>query len=232
MSVEAIATVLHHSKASKTAKLVLVGIANHEGDGGAFPSVATLAKYGGCSERQVQRYIAALVELGELRVFAQRGGTDEARPDRRPNLYRVLVGCPDWCDGTTQHRRRGDTGDTPKANGVTSVTERGDTGDANGVTPTSPEPSLEPSENRKSLRKRAIPDGWRPSPAVADDLTGRYPTLDIGQEAEKFADWHGSKGNRFVDHDKAFRNWCRKAAEYRKTSGPKDNGIGTGGVAW
>ena len=232
MSVEAIATVLHHSKASKTAKLVLVGIANHEGDGGAFPSVATLAKYGGCSERQVQRYIAALVELGELRVFAQRGGTDEARPDRRPNLYRVLVGCPDWCDGTTQHRRRGDTGDTPKPNGVTSVTERGDTGDANGVTPTSPEPSLEPSKNRKAAR--AIPDGWQPSDQTAQDLARRYPTLAISQEAEKFADWHGSKGNRFVDHDKAFRNWCRKAAEYAakaKTRTPPP-GIGTGGVPW
>ena len=81
-------------------------------------------------------------------------------------------------------------------------------------------------------KKSLIPDGWRPSPAVADDLTRRYPTLDISQEAEKFADWHGSKGNRFVDHDKAFRNWCRKAAEYRKTSGPKDKGIGTGGVPW
>jgi len=81
-------------------------------------------------------------------------------------------------------------------------------------------------------KKTLIPDGWQPSQAVADDLTRRYPTLNISQEAEKFADWHGSKGNRFVDHDKAFRNWCRKAAEYRKTSGPKDNGIGTGGVAW
>jgi len=81
-------------------------------------------------------------------------------------------------------------------------------------------------------KKTLIPDGWQPSPAVADDLTRRYPALNISQEAEKFADWHGSKGNRFVDHDKAFRNWCRKAAEYRKAGGPKDNGIGTGGVAW
>jgi hypothetical protein len=232
MSVEAIATVLHHSRATKTAKLVLVGIANHEGDGGAFPSVATLAKYGGCSERQVQRYIAALVELGELRVLAQAGGSSDARRDRRPNLYRVLVRCPDWCDGTTQHRRRGDTSDTPKPDGVTSMTQRGDTDDANGVTPMSPEPSLEPSKKPK-VRASAIPDGWRPSPAVADEMAQRYPTLQIGQEAEKFTDWHGAKGNTFVDHDKAFRNWCRKAAEYaaKNSREPgKVSSIGTGGI--
>jgi len=85
--------------------------------------------------------------------------------------------------------------------------------------------------NEKSKRATAIPDGWQPDQALADELTKRHPTLNIGQEAEKFVDWHGSKGNRFVDHSKAFRNWCRKAAEYQK---PKQAppGIGTGGVAW
>ncbi|HEY7823512.1 MAG TPA: helix-turn-helix domain-containing protein [Acidimicrobiia bacterium] len=145
MSIESIAICLHHSRAAKTEKLVLLGIANHDGDGGAWPSVATLARYANCSERHVQRAIQSLVELGEIRVVDQAGGNDETRRDRRPNLYKVLVRCPADCDGSSQHRTRGDADGTP-SNGVTESTERGDISDADGVTPVSPEPSLEPSK--------------------------------------------------------------------------------------
>ena len=145
MSIESIAVCLHHSQSAKTEKLVLLGIANHDGDGGAWPSVGTLARYANCSERHVQRAIQSLVELGEIRVVDQAGGNSETRRDRRPNLYKVLVRCPDNCDGTAQHRLRGDADGTPP-NGATKSTERGDISDANGVTPVSPEPSLEPSK--------------------------------------------------------------------------------------
>ena len=134
MSVEALAAVLHHSRAKGTAKLVLVGIANHDGDGGAWPTVATLAKYAGCEPRSVQRAIQSLVGKGELRVLVQAGGTADLADHRRPNQYRVLVACPPWCDRTTQHR---DTrarheaplwidGVTPASPGDASVTRGGD----------------------------------------------------------------------------------------------------------
>jgi hypothetical protein len=145
VSVEAIAACLHHSKASGTDKLVLIGIANHEGDGGAWPSVATLARYANCTERNVQRSLSSLVQLGEIEVVRQAGGNEGTRTDRRPNLYRVLVRCPQLCDGSTKHKTRGDATVTPQPNGVTSTVPRGDAGVINGVTPTSPEPSLEPS---------------------------------------------------------------------------------------
>jgi hypothetical protein len=144
MSIESIAICLHHSKAAKTEKLVLLGIANHDGDGGAWPSVATLARYANCSERHVQRAIQSLVELGEIQVVDQAGGNEETRRDRRPNLYKVLVRCPVDCDGTSQHRTRGDADGTP-SNGATESDSRGDISGTNGVTPVSPEPSLEPS---------------------------------------------------------------------------------------
>lgn len=146
MSVEKIAAVLHHSRSAGTDRLVLIGIANHEGDGGAYPSVATLAKYANCSERTVQRSIKALVELGELRVKVQGGGDEDWRKDRRPNRYRVLVTCPDTCDRTFNHR---------DLSGVTPMTPRdasGVTSEADGVTPMtpprgdtamSPEPSID-----------------------------------------------------------------------------------------
>lgn len=156
MAIEHMASVLHHSTLSGAAKLVLLGIANHMSDAGAWPTIETLAIYGGCSERTVQRCIAEAVAAGELEVHVQDGGTHRTRADRRPNRYRVLVACPDDCDGTPNHRRKpvdnppcgvtpltprprnGTTPTTPRSgNGVTPVTPRGDTG----VTQTIREPS-------------------------------------------------------------------------------------------
>jgi hypothetical protein len=104
MSVEHLAIVLHHSRAKGTAKLVLLGIANHQGDGGAWPSVATLARYANVTERNVQKAVAYLVSRGELVVYQQQGGTRDQDDHRRPNRYDVTVSCPSWCDRTTHHR--------------------------------------------------------------------------------------------------------------------------------
>lgn len=104
MSVEALAVVLHHSRARSTAKLVMIGIANHDGDGGAWPTVATLARYANVHPRNVQRALEKLVALGELRVDSQAGGLGNVADCERPNLYHVTVRCPTWCDGTPQHR--------------------------------------------------------------------------------------------------------------------------------
>lgn len=103
MSIEHMSAVLHHSKAKGTHKLVLLGIANHEGDGGAYPSIATLSRYANVHARNVQRSITWLVERGELRVWLQDG--DPRKPDHeRTNRYAVLVTCPPWCDRTPHHR--------------------------------------------------------------------------------------------------------------------------------
>lgn len=147
MSVEAMAAVLHHSKATGTAKLVLLGIANHDGDGGAWPTVATLAKYANTSERGTQKAIARLVELGELRVDRQQGGTADYVDALRPNRYHVLVRCPTGCDGTTRHQVAGQAltvVDNPLAHRVNvgSPGERGFTGAGErGFTQTTQEPS-------------------------------------------------------------------------------------------
>jgi hypothetical protein len=138
------AIALNHSQAQGLARIVLVGIANHDGDGGAWPSVAKLARYAGRSPRAVQRYLRELELLGEVVVHEQAGGDATTRPDQRPNLYEFTLACPPDCDGSKQHRLPGDPG-----YGVTRMTprgrQRGDARVANGVTHLSPEPSLEPS---------------------------------------------------------------------------------------
>lgn len=91
---------MYHSQARGTEKLVLLGVANHEGDGGAFPSHATLARYANVDERNVRRAITKLVEMGELSVEVHGGA---GRRDRKTNLYRVLVRCPLGCTGGYSH---------------------------------------------------------------------------------------------------------------------------------
>ena len=72
-----------------TAKLILIGIANHDDESGPWPSIATLAAYAGVDRRGVQRHLATMVEKGILTVHANQGGTDATPVDRRPNRYEI-----------------------------------------------------------------------------------------------------------------------------------------------
>lgn len=104
MSVESIAVVLHHSHATGTDKVVMIGIANHDGDGGAWPSIATLATYARVDPRAVKKAIRRLEAIGEVRRHIQDGGTRHMADYARPNRYEILVRCPENCDRTSQHR--------------------------------------------------------------------------------------------------------------------------------
>jgi helix-turn-helix protein len=144
MSVESMAVVLHHSPAKGTDKLILLGIANHDGDGGAWPSVATLAKYANIDTRGVQKVLARLEQSGQITRYVQEGGTLAMRNGQRPNRYVINVVCPTDCDRTTAHRTpvRADTpvpADTPT--GVRTATRTPVRAD----TQTILEPSSEPS---------------------------------------------------------------------------------------
>lgn len=126
MSIEAMSLVLHHSQATGRAKLVLLGIANHLGDEGAWPAIETLARYANASPRSVQRDIKELADMGEL-IIAEQGSPISSQ--YRTNLYWINVTCPENCDGTYSHR----TGVTDRAPGVTN-TAPGVTTGAPGVT--------------------------------------------------------------------------------------------------
>lgn len=112
MSIEAVAIALHHSQASGTAKLILLGIANHDGDAGSFPKTATLAKYANVHPRRVPEAIAKLVELGEVRVEYKEGGSRTLRAEIAPNLYHMTLVCPPNCDRTSKHTLLAEDGKT------------------------------------------------------------------------------------------------------------------------
>ena len=120
MSVESIAIVLHHSRTKGTAKLVMIGIANHDGDGGSWASMQRLATYAGVDISQVKDAVHRLaghssrctpgckkpvLDEPEIEVIPGGGGQVNTPEHMRTNLYRVLVKCPSNCDGTAQHRR-------------------------------------------------------------------------------------------------------------------------------
>lgn len=106
MAVESIAIALHHSRAKGATKLVLIGIANHDGDGGAWPSLATLATYAGITPDNVRKAVRRLQELNEIDRLVQEGGTARMPEHMRPNRYLFKLKCPSDCDGSMNHRPR------------------------------------------------------------------------------------------------------------------------------
>lgn len=98
------ARVLRHSKASGTAKVLLLAIAHHDGPGGAWPSRDLLAEYANVDPKNVRRAIKKLVDDGELRVYMNAGGSDDRPEGHRPNRYVILVECPPECDKSEHHR--------------------------------------------------------------------------------------------------------------------------------
>lgn len=154
MSAEAVTVVLHHSKSEGTAKLVLWGIANHHSDSGAWPSIATLAKYAAVSERRVQQIIRELVQLGEISIEEQ-GGFGQSQ--YKTNRYFILIQCPSDCDGSLNHKT-----------GVKSGAVRGEIQSTSGVKPISPEPNKEPNKNLDIYNNELFKEFWKEYPKKSD----------------------------------------------------------------
>lgn len=156
MSIEAVAYALTQTTTrSAVERLVLVGLANHAHADGrhAFPSVSTLAGYAHVTPRTVQRTLRELESRGLITKGDQSvAGAYIDRPDRRPTVWNVVLRPVD-------NPSRGDTHVAPSP---VDNPERGDTRVANGVTPVSPEPSLEPKDLRAtpvSPRETVVVDG-------------------------------------------------------------------------
>ena len=122
MALELLPLVLHHAEVPPAHKLVLMGIANHQRDGKAWPSVARLAFYAGIGERRTQEILRELEDMELITVKRAKG-------PKGLNVYAVTITCPEGCDRTPNHRQ-----------GVHYPTERGALSDTKGVSPSSPEP--------------------------------------------------------------------------------------------
>lgn len=117
MSTKAVAWALEQQVGNPTAKLVLVGLAEHADRGSwvAWPGRATTALYSECDERTVSRHVSRLVDIGlivELSVD-ELGPDDRARfeaipANRRPKLWLLQGGQIVTPRGDSAVRSRGD----------------------------------------------------------------------------------------------------------------------------
>lgn len=183
---------MRHSRATGTARLVLWGIASHDGDGGAWPSIATLSIYANVHPRNVQRALEKLVELGEIRRLPHAGGSASTPDHLRPNLYEFLLKCPAHCDGSKNHRDRRKT--LPTLAGPTFSTPPAETSPGGGgATPpvaVAPPHPLAPAPPEQVLKNQPIedlsptqvsPDRARVKAAcVAVRQTGAHDLLESG----------------------------------------------------
>jgi hypothetical protein len=197
MAIEVMSLVLNHSKATGRAKLVLLGIANHQGDQGAWPSIATLARYANASERSVKRDIQELVELGELLVEVNAAPVDA---QYKPNLYWVTI-----------------SGVTDSVSGVTGQVIRGDRLGNSGVTPSG---TLTINKTfKETIGKKEVFDvDWQPDSELLSKLRDQYPNADLLGEVSAMIDYLVAEGKEksVKDMSARFRNWMRNADKFAK----------------
>jgi hypothetical protein len=121
MSIEIMNAVWKHSKSDGRARLVLLAIADHQGEIGAWPSLKRLAEMVNASERSVQRDIQHLQSIGELKVEVQNAPT---RTQYKSNLYWVNLPEAGVTAGVTEsHSGVTESGAGVTAGGVLTLIE-------------------------------------------------------------------------------------------------------------
>ena len=206
MSIEIMNAVWKHSKATGRARLVLLAIADHQGELGAWPSIETLATMVNSSTRSVKRDIQELVDLGELQVEIQNAPT---KTQYKTNLYFVTIsGVTNLTSGVTEST----SGVTESAPGVTAQVIRGDTVGTQNLNITITETLKKPftEETKKATR---MSNESMLTLSMNDFVINNFPHLNALQEFERFKDYWvaqpGSKGVK-LDWEATWRNWIRK----------------------
>lgn len=121
MSIAVLSWAFAHSESKLGDRLVLFALADHAKDDGtyAWPSVSTIARAAKLSERQVQRCLRNLEEMGEIELAGRsRTGT---------NIYSV-TGFIRAQRGDNLSPLESTGGDIRDTQGVTSTTQGGDVG--------------------------------------------------------------------------------------------------------
>lgn len=202
MSVKITSAVWTSSKSSGRARLVLLAIADHQGEIGAWPSIPTLAKMVNASERSVQRDIQELIDMGELIRHEQAA---PSRGQYKANLYWVnLPSVAGDISGVTNN----ESGVTESQSGVTELASGVTVGGALTITRTITEPFK---------RSTTLPNDFKVTESMFTWAVEKVPNLNLEEETEKFELYHSSKNSKFVDWSKAWRSWMLNAKKWTKT---------------
>lgn len=195
-----------HSQATGNARLVLLAIADHEGEIGAWPSITTLAKMVNASESTVQRAIRELVHLGELHVELQNA---PMAGQYKTNLYWVNV-----------------QGYQNDARGVKSDIQ-GCQNERSGVS------SHDVQTLNKTIKKTLstlLPESW--SPTEAHLVYCAENNINLEDEVEKFKAHAQATGRKQKDWDASFRLWLVNAKKWSKPTSLQKPVLSSKPVDW
>lgn len=186
-------------------RFVLLAMADHANeDDESWPSVVTLARKTGMTERAARFALRTLETIGAI---SATGETRGVRADRMTRVYRLHTERTFTDAGGTTFRGE------PRSGG-NITTARGE--------PRSPKPSIEPSSHSgvvsKDARGSRLPPDWKPSDDLMAWAAKARPDVDAWAEAESFRDyWHSKPGAgaRKTDWGLTFRNWIRRSRAAR-----------------
>lgn len=68
----------------------------------------------------------------------------------------------------------------------------------------------------KTIRNTIVPEDWRPSDKALARTLGRYPSIPLEAEIEKFIGYYRSKSIKRSNWDATWRTWCAKGNEIAK----------------
>jgi DNA-binding HxlR family transcriptional regulator len=193
------AAVWQHGPRSPEDLLALLAIADHANDDGvAYPGIARLAEKCRVTERTLRRTLRRLEDGGWLETTIGGGRS-------HTNLYRVIA--------------KGDV-DAPVSSGNPDVGDRNpDVGDTETLTPTSPEPSLEPSRKHggRARASSPFPEGWTPDPDLVAWTKETCPLIDPRREWEQFRDHALANDRRQVDWRRAWMTGARRGQQFAES---------------
>ena len=202
-------------------KLVLLALADNANDEGhCFPSVATLMDKCGMGERTVQDIIARLKSADHVTCHYRTGRSTVYTVHPRINRTGAVAAPPQQPHPTPA------VAAPPPPH---FAAPRG----AVAAPLTSTQPSIEPSLNPQGARKRAstasrLPEDFGLNPQR--EAIAKAEGVSAEREMARFCDhWCAASGAnaRKLDWDAAWRNWCRRAADFRKPQGAPSEPVRT-----
>ena len=65
-------------------------------------------------------------------------------------------------------------------------------------------------------RKQLLTDSWQPTEETIKKINEKFEDINHDIEKDKFRNYHIGKGNRYINWDRAYQNWCRNHVDYRE----------------
>jgi hypothetical protein len=180
---------------------VYAALASHNGRGGIYPSIPTIAREARCSERKVQYELRELVKVGALVIEKRR----TARGDADTSVYHLRTSLEGGAPGAPGG-----------AYGASPVVHDMHQGGAHGAPKEEPleeeplEEGLSPDESDD--QGTLIPADWRPNQRHIDKAGSLH--LDVVREYHRFRDNAERTHRRLKNWNSGFTNWLTKCAEY------------------